>query len=320
MNKLMIGLSFAAAAQLALASGLWWQQQQQPEPTALLRLDSKQLTEISLEHQGKSLQLLKKDGIWRLPALQNEPARSAKVEALLSALDSSRLHWPVADSSASQTRFEVAEDKFQWKLSLKAGEQSQQIYLGQSPAFKQLYLRRDNEAEIYQQGISTLDWSTDAEQWFDKSLLQLSQINSIRLQDLQLKKESGRWQFSAPNTQGQLQPADTDVANKLQNLFSSLQVTGPAKSSVLLLSPESEQHQLEIEVQSLAGNYNYQLKKQQQHYLLKRHDKDGWYPVAAEQAKLLFELKPEQLMAKQSEKADGEAVDTAVKPQANTSE
>jgi hypothetical protein len=53
---------------------------------------------------------------------------------------------------------------------------------------------------------------------------------------------------------------------------------------------------------------------------LKRHDKDGWYPVAAEQAELLFELKPEQLMAKQSEKADGEAVDTAVKPQANTSE
>lgn len=318
MNKLMIGLSFTAAAQLVLAAGLWWQQQQQPEPVALLALDTEQLTELSLEHQGKSLQLLRKDGSWQLPALHNEPARSAKVAALLSELEKSRLHWPVADSSASHARFEVAEDKFQWKLTLKAGSQSQQIYLGQSPAFKQLYLRRDNETEIYQQRISTLDWSTEPEQWFDKNLLQISQINAIRLPDLQLKKEAGQWKFSTAASQEQLQPADSETANKLQQLFSSLQVTGPAKNSVLITSPDTKQ--LDIEVQSLAGHYRYQLKKLQNSYVLKRHDKELWYQLAADEAKLLFELKPEQLVAKQAETATDSGIEAQAKTQGRSSD
>lgn len=303
MNKLMIGLSFAALAQVGLASALWWQQHQaQAVATTLLTLDTEQLTQLQLEHQGKTLQLVRKEGQWLLPDLQNEPARTAKVQALLSELDKARLDWPVADTSVSQDRFEVAEDKFQWKLTLTAGEQQQQIYLGQSPAFKQLYLRRDNEAEIYQQSISTLDWSTEPAQWFDKNLLQLNQISSIKVQDLQLQKEQDSWTFSSPDLQeqGAAKPADTATVDKLRQLFSSLQVTGPAQQALLLNQPDAEQQDLAVEVQSLTGKYSYQLKKQQEQFLLKRHDKAGWYPVAGADVQMLFELTPEQLLVKET--------------------
>lgn len=316
MNKLMIGLSLAALAQVGLASGLWWQQHRaQPVAASLLNFDTDQLTQLQLEHQGKTLQLVRKEGQWQLPDLQNEPAYTTKVAALLSELEKTRLSWPVADSSVSQDRFEVAEDKFQWKLTLSAGEQRQQIYLGQSPAFKQLYLRRDNEAEIYQQSISTLDWSTDPTQWFDKSLLQLNQISSIKVQDLQLQKDGGSWTFSSADlhAKGDAKPADKAMVDKLQQLFSSLQVSGPAQSAVLLTNPEAEQQSLELEVQSLTGKYSYQLKKQQEQYLLKRHDKSGWYPLAAADAQTLFELTPEQLLAKETDSPNGGQADSSEK-------
>ncbi len=310
MNKLMIGLSAAALLQLMLAFALWWEQQQQPAAVALLTLDPKQLTEIKLEHQGKSLQLVYKDGEWLLPELQHEPARSAKVESLITQLEKSRLQWPVAQTDVSQERLDVAEDKFQWKLTLTAQGQSQQIYLGSASAFKQLYLRRDGEADIYQQRISTLDWSTDPKQWFDQNSLQLNQISRIQVQGTELLKDGGQWQVRSLQTQGQLQSADPAMAEKLVNIFSRLQVAGPALSTVLL-AEQGAQEQLEVEVQSFSGKYRYQLKKGQQNYLLKRDDKELWYPLAAEQVKLLFELDSEQLLAQQpqvNENATGTAV------------
>ena len=307
MKTLTIGLSVVAAAQLLLAGALWWQDQQQPEARALLALDPKQLTEIKLEHQGKTLHLVHQDGAWRLPALQHEPARPAKITALLTELEKARLHWPVAETDASQARFEVAEDKYQWKLTLASGASQQLIYLGSSPAFKQLYLRRDKEAEIYQQQISTLDWSTEPEQWFDRSLLQISQVNRIKLPQLELQKEAGQWQVRA--AQGEPQMADTALAAQLQQLFSSLQVSGPPVKPLALKQPEQ---QLQVEVQSLSAKHSYQLQKQQDQYLIKRDDKAVWYPLAAEQAKQLFELEPEKLLAKQSgQNHSSEQPDTA---------
>ncbi len=301
MKTLAIGLSVAAAAQFVLAAALWWQDHQQPEPSALLALASEQLTEIKLEHQGKTVQLVQQDGIWRLPALQHEPAQSAKVTALLTQLEKARLQWPVAETAASQARFEVAEDKFQWKLTLAAGDQQQLIYLGSSPAFKQLYLRRDKETEIYQQPISTLDWSTDPDHWFDRSLLQVSQVNRIKLPQLELQKDAGKWQLRS--AQGELQAADSALANQVQQLFSSLQVSGPPVKTPALQQPEQ---QIQLEVHSVSAKHSYQLLKQQEQYLIKRHDKAAWYPLAAEQAKLLFELEPEKLLAKQSEQSSSE--------------
>lgn len=299
MNKWVVLLSLLATGQLGLASVLWYQQhQQQAVASPLLELDTALLTHLQLEHQGKRLQLERKDGQWLLPDLKDEPAHTAKVQALLSDLEKSRLHWPVADSSASQQRLDVAEDKFQWKLTLTAGAQKQQIYLGQSPAFKQLYLRRGQDAEIYQLSLNTLDWSTDPQQWFDKNLLQLNQLSAIRLQDLQLKKNNSEWQLRLPDAT--TAAADKAAAEKLQNLFSTLQVTGPTQSTAFVAKPAEAEQQLEIEVQTLSGSYRYQLKKQQEQYLIKRDDKAGWYPLAAEDAEQLFSVNTEQLLAKQS--------------------
>lgn len=311
MKTLTIGLSVVAAAQLLLAGALWWQDRQQPEASALLALHPKQLTEIKLEHQGKTLQLVYQDGAWRLPALQHEPARPAKVTALLTELEKARLQWPVAETTASQARFEVAEDKYQWKLTLAAGDHQQLIYLGSSPAFKQLYLRRDKETEIYQQQISTMDWSTEPEQWFDRNLLQISQVIRIKLPQLELEKEAGQWQVRA--AQGETQVADKALAGQLQQLFSALQVSGSPVKPLALKQPEQ---QLQVEVQSLSAKHSYQLQKQQDNYLIKRDDRAVWYPLAAEQAKQLFELEPEKLLAKQSGQSNSNEKPSASEVQA----
>lgn len=313
MNK-MIALSLIAIAQVALAGTLWWHHQQQ-KPTAqpLLTLDRHAIDSLVLEHQGERLQLVKKQGEWQLPDLHHEPASPSKVSALLSELAQAELVWPIADSTTSHARLDVAADQFQWKVTLKNAEQYQTIYFGQSPAFKQLYVRRDGENAIFQQSINTADWSTEPSDWFDSQQLQLTQISHIRMNQYELIKQQENWQLlHSDATQTVNHPVDAQQISKLQQWFSTLRVQAPNTAKTVLASPEPVK---EIAVRALGGQYVYQIAQQSdQSYLIQRQDNPMWYPIAEQIAKQLIDLDFNQMIASEHNQTSDSKEPAAIAP------
>ena len=78
-------------------------------------LDALQITDA----KDNKLRLSRSPTGWQAAA---SPADTVKVEALLEKLQGLQTAWPVATSADAQTRFEVADDKFQRRLQLYTGE------------------------------------------------------------------------------------------------------------------------------------------------------------------------------------------------------
>ncbi|WP_337879770.1 DUF4340 domain-containing protein [Rheinheimera sp.] len=301
-------LSLGLAIQLGLTAWLWWPAPA-PQTTTLLQLDRQQLNEIRLQQGGQQLVLHKQDGQWRLPALQDQPANSGKIALLLSQLAEQRLGFPVSQSVASHQRFSVADDNYQWKLSLKAGQQQQEWLIGNSPAFKQLYLRQAGQDQVYQVALNSADWSTDASRWFDTGLLQVPALQQLSTDGLELSQQDGKWQLSQP--QGQPELADQAAAEQLQRRFASLQVTGPALPAPAIPAQDPVKN---LSVRSATGQWQFRLKSGADQYLIQRSDRPHWYPIAKADFDHLAQLRPDQLVA-QSKPAQAES-ETATPQQA----
>ena len=103
-----------------------------------------------------------------------------RLDNLLRDLSALKTGWPVAQSAEAQSRFSVAEDKFEQKLVLKQGEKAlHTLYLGDSPAFRQLYVRTDNDDAIYKAPLNRFELSVDESAWLDKQLLRLPMVERI---------------------------------------------------------------------------------------------------------------------------------------------
>ncbi|MBB3061132.1 DUF4340 domain-containing protein [Microbulbifer rhizosphaerae] len=302
MKKLQFYLSGFLALQLVLAAGLFWREhrqqelQQQSEP--LLALQQEQLQRLEISADDNSVTLQKNAGEWQLPELHSLPVDAAKLDGLLDKLAEMRSGWPVATTSSARERFEVGEEKFQKRLRLYSdGEVVAEFFIGTSPGFRWVHLRRAGDDAIYAVELNSYEMPAKGEEWLDKKLLAAGEPESISGPDYQLRKVDGEWQFVAGD--GEL---DVDKARELASAFSGLRIQKPAEEM-----PEAEP--LEIRVATGGGELSYQFLRADEKYFVRRSDREQLFELSRYDYERIADLRRPQLV--RTSEAEGESQQTA---------
>lgn len=272
MTPLMRNLTVLLIVQLLLALWLFSSIDTEIDTRPLLPqlsvADSLQLSskdgELTLTKQGDNWQL--SNGL---------PVSRGKLDSLLRDLIALKSGWPVAQSSEAQRRFSVAEDKFEQKLVLMQGEKVlHTLYLGDSPAFRQLYVRTDGDEAIYKAALNRFELSAEESAWLDKQLLRLPVVERIAQGANSLSRQGDNWQLSL---NGESHTADSAAARDLVAKLSSLSVLKRAEKAPL------SSDITELNVRSSARDYQYQLVKQDDTALIRRNDIEHWFELSQSQ-------------------------------------
>jgi hypothetical protein len=158
---------------------------------------------IVIQAQDESpLTLVKTEDSWQLPDYYNLPANMEKLNGFLQQLTAFEVTWPEATTSEAQKRFEVADDKYQRKISLYYGGDTEtpgsEVFLGTSPGYQKTHARVAGASEIYSVGFGNYDAAIDPATWFDQKLLNLDldRIHRIETPHYMLEQIDGEWRLS----------------------------------------------------------------------------------------------------------------------------
>ena len=279
MTPLMRNLTVLLIVQLLLALWLFGSSNDdiktQPLLPQLSAADS-----LELSSKDGELTLTKLGDNWQLS--NGLPVSQGKLDGLLRDLTALKTGWPVAQSAEAQSRFSVAEDKFEQKLVLKQGEKVlHTLYLGDSPAFRQLYLRTDGDEAIYKAALNRFELSVEQSAWLDKQLLRLPVVERIAQGDNSLSRQGENWLLSL---NGESHNADSAAARELVAKLSALSVLKRAEKAPL------SSDITELNVRSSARDYQYQLVKQDDTALIRRNDIDHWFELSQSQFEPLISV------------------------------
>lgn len=136
---------------------------------------------IVAEH-GETVLLARRAQQWLLPDHDEFPADGARVQRLLDQLAALEQGWPVATSTAAQTRFKVAEQSFERKLSLLEGTRVvAELYLGTSPSFRQVHARPAGNDAVYAIPFELWELGTTVGDWLAPDTLRLTEDRIARV-------------------------------------------------------------------------------------------------------------------------------------------
>jgi hypothetical protein len=221
---------------------------------------------ISLDDgSGQSCVMSRVNHQWQLDNYHKLPADQKKVKAVLDKLEKDKSGWPVATTESSRLRFKVADNEYRKKLVLTSDTGDKALYLGVSPGFRQLNVRRQGEEQVYTVKLNDYDFSLKEEDWLDKTLLQpKADINSIKAADFTLSKEKGKWSLADND-----KPVDSKQVTKLTSALAHLRVQSAEEKT-------AEGNAYQINLHAGDKEYQYKLFKVAEDHYISRND----YPVA----------------------------------------
>ncbi len=167
-----------------------------------------------------SVELVKKDGKWIVPALYNVPVGSDKVDNVLKKLIDSKRSWALGNTKAAAKQFEVTDDKFERKISFYVKDKvATTLYLGNSPSYKKIYARVDQEDKTYSVEFNAVDAPTLAKDWADHDLYKLdkAKISQIKFQDFTLARDGSAFVV------GGLKDDEMTNATQVESFLSKIQ-------------------------------------------------------------------------------------------------
>ena len=257
MTRTIQLLALLLAVQLLLALGL---SRTGPDLTAhadrtpLLSFEREAVDRILLEGPEDAAVTLKRtDGAWTLTDLDGFPADATKVNQLLARLAELQGGIPAATSATARDRFRVAEDDFERRVHLFAGDDTvATLYLGSSPGMGQIHARAGDSDVIQVVELAAFDIPVKADDWIDRLMLRVprEQIATIELGGLRIARAESsedpaadsqtpqRWQADglADGEQLDQQAADT-LAERLSELSIGAVLGGEAKAEYGLSDP-----------------------------------------------------------------------------------
>ncbi|MEJ2680473.1 MAG: DUF4340 domain-containing protein [Gammaproteobacteria bacterium] len=272
-----------------------------PAGTKLLATAPSEASKILIETEGEDpLTLAKIDGKWQLPDYYGLAVDPAKIDGFIEKLSTLESSWPTAHTTSAQERFEVAEDKYQRRISLfydNADKPDAIVYFGTSPGYRKTHARLADSDDIYTVKFSNFEASTASKSWFDSKLLGLeaSRINRIESPQYTLVMKDGNWQVTdlaehEVTESGSVQTYVTQLAN----LSVEEALTDDPENSVAKLEP-----QLSLTVNVTGSDpvtYSFALPDPATHYVVKSSLSNIYFRLPKAQGDQLVEMKREQLV------------------------
>ena len=223
MNRI---LSAILALQLALLAALYWPRTSGPVSAGALlaEMAGDAPRRISIEDGDAQSVTLSRDADsaqWQLAS--GLPADESKVAALLDALTERDSGFAIADSAGAAARFQLGDDAFERRIRLANADTERAVYLGSSPSFRKIHARRDGENAVYVLELNSYDAPTTENDWLDRSLLALRNIDALTLYGIAFELGSEGW------TRGDGGAVDAAAMETLVQALASLRVSARVK-------------------------------------------------------------------------------------------
>lgn len=169
MNRAMLA-GLLALQVLIVGVVLAWNVRPPEEPDAFFDFNPDEITSFQILAEDHTIDVSKVEDAWQLG--DGKPADVEKVNDVLSKLASAATGWPVATSSSTAERFEVTEDSFQKRLTLRAGDDVvADAYFGTSPGYRKVHVSHASGGPVFAIEFSNYELGSDNSSWLNKSLL-----------------------------------------------------------------------------------------------------------------------------------------------------
>jgi hypothetical protein len=208
----------------------------------------------------------------------------------LNTLAATKSGWAVANTSSSQDRFEVSEDKFQKHIMLSSGaDKALNLFLGTSPGFRQLHVRKQGEDGIYSVKLNSYDFPVKAESWLDTTLLQpVAEVTQLTAPDFSFTKSEEGWQF-----EGREGRVDKDEADKLVRAVSRLSVLSAAEKGMNSMDAGKS-----LTVVSGENTLKYEFHEKDDTYFVGRQDYPRLFRISKQDYEAITGVVPDDLLVK----------------------
>jgi len=266
----------------------------------LVTIDKSNLSKIQIIKDKDELTLIKQSGKWVLEKYPNLPLASEKVTALTNNLANTQVTWPVTSTKGSHERFKVSPENYQKNIVFtgKNGK-TEALFLGTSSNYKQIYVRKMKENDVFSIEYSLYQASTDVDNWLDKSLLSIDSIKQINTSVVNIQQKDDAWQLVPPSILNDEQKLNIENIQVLVNQLNNLTVSGIAnksyKPSNQLIVHDEENKQ-----------YTYYFASQDDSHFLKRSDINQWFTIPKVNYEQLNELLSDKLIIKKEKKIEEE--------------
>lgn len=141
----------------------------------------------------ESVKLARKGDGWVIAGADDFPAKKDEVKSLISTLAGLRSRNQVLTGSTYHEKLEVAEDAYRRKIVLTTGGEKMTAFLGTSPSFKNIHVRKAGDDAVYQaSNLSESDAGARAWNWVDRTYVK---IPKEQVWAVTLKNEHGTLQL-----------------------------------------------------------------------------------------------------------------------------
>jgi len=286
-HKLTLLLGGLLVLQLGLAVALNNKRPPQGASRAtekLLNFDKNSVDGIRIATSDKrALELKKQNGVWRLSGLDDLPADATAVQNMLNKLADLKKGWPVATTPGAAAHFKLARTQFVRRITLLQGKQPREVlYLGSSPGFRKIHVRKRAEDKIYAVQFELADAATRTEDWLDKQLLQhpATDIQRAELPHLSLQRKADQLILTDLKKGEQTRQ---DKARLLLDSLANLSIQGVLgrqdKPSYGQKKPALSYHLVLKSGKQL--DYRFSKPKDQSYYVLKTSTDPHYFKVAS---------------------------------------
>jgi hypothetical protein len=271
---------------------------------ALLDINRQLIDQIEIKDKETEVVLKKDNDRWQMPNWHQLPVNPDKLDSVLKQLAELKSGWPIATSSSSHQRFEVAEDKFQRRITLKQqGQPIADFFLGTSPGFRKVHFRLHDDNKVYSVALNSYDFPVKFNDWLWKKLLAVQNIKRIQGSDFTLEKTEQGWQLK---DDGDI-PVDQEKAQQLVQAFNGLTVSQLAEDEVEL----SEMEKLSFQVEN-DSHYTLTFYHKDNDYYVQRNDYDSkLFKLTPFEFRRFADLKKDDLIKRASETAKEQSADKA---------
>ena len=273
----------------------------------LLTVAPAEVDRIVVKGSDSEANLVKVDEAWVLPSLDNLPASPAGVSEILAELAAIHTGWPVTRTRASHQRFEVADEVRQRYVQLSVGDAPvAEFYLGTSPGFRKVHLRRVAEDPVYAVELNVHDLPDRDGDWLDKTLLAVQDPIRIEGPDYTLV-QSGEDQWSMENGAARdaasLPSVDAERARQLVSALAGLRV-----QSVVEKPEENDlgtTKTLSLGVETAAGHLDFRFMTADGEYFVQRSDRDTVFSLSQYDYERITDINRAELAADSDSSEDG---------------
>ena len=186
----------------------------------LLDLEVDPITEIAIAGDEVQVRLAREGDGWVLAGLDGFPADNTRVQALLDTLVGLRRPLPVATTEEARQRFKVAADDHERVLTLRGNSGDlATLIVGDSPGFRRVYARLDDEQAIYDLPLALFELSADPDDWVARDRLRLDAeaITGVTTDDWTVIGDEDGWRLQEADGDSD-RDAIADLIRRIANL------------------------------------------------------------------------------------------------------